>query len=229
MKRHWIQLIVILLFGKNGITQITEYPWMTSRSDILADHHLTPVPFQPIFENLKKYSRNKEYKNVRFYIMDSLKTVDYCGIGFYSIYGFYRDSLFIVMHGNYERPYVEKDPADSCISSAFFWNDSTDSWMIIFKESEDDGNIFREGGFLGHYAGGDHYADKLISVGIVTHPSHRQYCYIFTSRIFIDRLNQSMKIHPDNFKRLYPTVLFTRSISGKYNIYKEKMEAPSQP
>lgn len=221
--KHLILLpACILLITSYVYSQTLEYPWKTLKSEILKTHKLTPLSFEPIIKNLEKYCKNKEYNKLSFFVADSMKTNDYCGIGFYTFYGFYKDSLFFILQGTNEMPYVKKDPKDSCISAKILNKDTLDYWMLVMKENALDGNIFQEGGLIGHNSRNDHYTDKLISVGTLSNPTHLQYFYIFTSKAFIDNFNKTVKIHPDNFSKISQTVLFTRSITDKF----KKLQKP---
>jgi len=222
MKQYRFQLVCILLLSLYVSSQSFEYPWMTSKSEILKTHKLTPLAFEPIIQNIKKYCKYNEHKFFDFYVVDSMTTNDYCGIGFYTFYGFYKDSLFFILQGTHELPYVKKDPKDSCITANILINDTLDYWMLIIKDNKSDGNIFQEGGLIGHNSRNEYYTDKLISIGTLSNPTHLQYFYIFTSRAFIDIFNKNVNIYPDNFIKLGPSILFTRSIVGKY----KKLQKP---
>jgi len=188
-----------------------EYPWLTLRGEILKNHKLGNLEFAPITTNLKNYAKKDEFKNFSFYVVDTMQTEDYCGDGFYKVYGFYKDSLFFILMGTHEMPYVKKDPKDTCISKLILNGAKLDQWYIIMKEHAHDGNIFEEGGYLGHNTGKDTYSDKLISVGLLSRPLHLQYFYIFTSKQFLDNFT-SKRVKSNKFVKDSPSNLFVRSL-----------------
>jgi hypothetical protein len=131
--------------------------------------------------------------------------------------GFYSDSLIFFSLATEELEYKEKDNLGDCLRAKIFGNDIKMIWKPIWKTSREDGDIFGEGGMYGAGESGKDYLVSLLSMGIISRPSHLQHTLFFFDKEFLGNVFDKAKIHDGQKKAMHPSDIFVVYLADEYN------------
>ena len=205
---RYVVIILITLLSVSAISKPYTFPWKTAKKQILKKHKLNTIEIAGLQNNLTKFLGIEESDNFRFYLLIDDQGQKHCDVEMFTIMGFYSDSLIFFSLATEEMTYSKEDKIGDCLREKLFGKDNKMMWKPIWKTNRQDGDIFGEGGMFGFGQVGSDYVVDLLSLGIVSRPTHRQHTMFYFDKSFLDSVMAKLRIHDDHRKYMHPTEFF---------------------